>query len=84
MYIIFPDRETAKDRSRLEWEYVLGHTKNPEDVTEFLWQRIVGIDGRTALNTGDVPVTRRNGPDDVVETLDPVNWPSSNTIVDSL
>jgi len=43
-YLIFDSEETAMDRSRSAWEDVLGRSKNPEDVPEFLVQRTEGGD----------------------------------------
>jgi hypothetical protein len=48
-YLIFPTEQEADTRSRDAWEAVLVRKKHSQDVTEFLWGRNVGKDGRTAL-----------------------------------
>jgi hypothetical protein len=49
-YLILATEKDADDRSLLAWEAVLGRKKHPEDITEYLWGRVVGKDGRTALS----------------------------------
>lgn len=73
-YLIFDTKQEADERSRQAWEEHLGRKKRPEDVTEFLWSRNVGKDGRTALVISEkqelLKVPERNA---MVETLD-ANW----------
>lgn len=72
-YLLFPNLAAAQTASRAKWVTTLTRTKNPQDVTEFLWPWLIGKDGRVALDT-------RYNPKGVlatgaVATLDPVNWP---------
>jgi hypothetical protein len=52
-YHIYPTKDEAEQRSRDDWEAVLGRPKNPDDVTEFLYTTHEGVDGRTAVNVPD-------------------------------
>jgi hypothetical protein len=52
-YLIFTTQQEADDRSRAAWEQALGRQKRLQDVTEFLWESLVGKDGRTALTIND-------------------------------
>lgn len=72
-YLLFPSLAAAQNASRQRWVQTLGREKKPEDVTEYLWPWLVGLDGRTAL---DVTYNPANiiAPG-TVQTLDPVNWP---------
>jgi hypothetical protein len=36
-YLIMLSKDAALDRSKVAWEAVLGHKKNPRDITEYLW-----------------------------------------------
>lgn len=72
-YLLFPNLETALQRSKDAWVTTLGHTKNPADVTEFLWPWLVGVDGRVALYVTYNPANILDT--GTTATLDPVNWP---------
>jgi hypothetical protein len=48
-YLVYTSKEGADKFSKEEWEVALGRPKNPRDVTEFLWGRRVGKDGRVAV-----------------------------------
>jgi hypothetical protein len=73
-YLIYDTEDDAKDRSRTEWENVLGRPKNPEDVTEFLNPWRVGLDGRTALDMDGIPY-RGTDENNIVDVLPEDNWP---------
>lgn len=48
--LIFGSVQEARDRSREAWEAHLGRKKNPEDVTEFLWDVVEHPeDGRAVI-----------------------------------
>jgi hypothetical protein len=47
--LAFGTRVEAEDRSRSEWEKVLGRPKNKADVTEFLWAIEDAPDGTAVL-----------------------------------
>jgi hypothetical protein len=52
-YHIYNTKDEAEQRSRNDWEVVLGRSKRPEDVTEFLYTIQEGKDGRTAVDIPD-------------------------------
>lgn len=52
-FLIFATEKEATERSRMAWESVLGRKKNPKDVTEFLWGRILCSDGSVALDVSE-------------------------------
>ena len=56
--LAFDTKAEAEDRSREEWEKVLGRKKRPEDVTEFLWSVEATPDGKAALAIPDADVAR--------------------------
>jgi len=72
-YLLFPNMAAALLRSENAWNTTLGHAKNADDVTKYLWPWLVGLDGRVALdvtyNPGHILATG------TVATLDPANWP---------
>jgi len=72
-YLLFPNLASAMNQSRANWNTTMGRQKRPEDVSEYLWPWLVGLDGRVALDTKYNP----GGiiAPGVVQTLDPVNWP---------
>lgn len=76
-YLIYANLAAALTASRSKWVTTLGRAKNPNDVTEFLWPWLIGVDGRVALDTA-------YNPKGVIapgasQTLDPVNWPFQPT-----
>jgi hypothetical protein len=77
-YLLFANLALAQNASKQHWVTTLGHAKNANDVTEFLWPWLVGLDGRTAL---DVTYNPANiiAPG-VTQTLDPVNWPFARIV----
>ena len=81
-YLILDSVKEAEDCSRQAWLDVLGRDKRPQDITEFLWGRRVGVDGRTALPIVQredlVPLSRQGG---LVAMLDDINWPVEISLV---
>jgi len=76
-YFIYDTEANALISARKRWEQVIGHVKNPQDVTEFAWIRFIGLDLRTAVDASKYPTAVPNtqgylGPS---ATLDPANWP---------
>jgi hypothetical protein len=80
-YLILPIVEDAKARTRQGWREVLGRNKHQIDITDFLWEWTVGIDGRTALvidSRRDLLTALERAAS--VDVLDPVNWPPPRVI----
>jgi hypothetical protein len=78
-YLLFPNLAAAIQRSQDSWTTTLGRTKNPSDVTTYLWPWLIGLDGRVALDVTFNPVHLIAA--GTVGTLDPVNWPPPPTII---
>jgi hypothetical protein len=76
-FLLFPNLAAAQNASRQKWVQTMGREKNPDDVTEYLWPWLIGLDGRVAL---DVTYNPANiiAPG-ITQTLDPVNWPPPPT-----
>jgi hypothetical protein len=82
-YFIFDNETNARASSELRWNQVLGRAKKPEDVTQFAWPVLVGLDGRAATDASQfpsaLPPQPRTGFIGPAATLDPVNWPPPTT-----
>lgn len=97
LYQIFATEAEADQKARDDWEAVLDRPKRPEDVTEFLWGRMVGLDGRTATVIPDefipqtlgiaeehiprVPDQRGTVDNPIIDTLPEDNWPPPPPII---
>ena len=77
-YFIYDSEANAIAASETKWNSILGRPKRPEDVTQYAWPVLVGLDGRTAVDASQYPsaIPPQTGylPPPVA-TLDPVNWP---------
>ena len=76
-YFIYDIEANALAASETRWNTALGRPKKPEDVTQYAWPVLVGVDGRAAVDASHYPtaVPPQTGYLGPAATLDPVNWP---------